>query len=253
MELPILLFLRLWDERSHHPRMQVPPLAVDDLVYVLKSYPELRVAVCNANLPSEGAALAPILADRAQTLLTTAYKSLKLAQTVERVGAEHRLSLSTSYRAHPDLVARLNAVNAELFRDGAAGVPYEPLEAGAAFDRLTRPPLEIAWIDAGAGADAEVAREREAAWIAHRIRALAQAKVPRAKQGSGRSGPLRFGDIAILFRARTSIEIYERALADVGVPYLTPDAVPFDQNVTCRPSLHCSGLSGKTVGFHSRV
>jgi predicted TIM-barrel fold metal-dependent hydrolase len=89
MGLPVLLFIRLWDERSHHPRMQVPPLAVEDLIFVLKTYPELRVAVCNANLPAEGAALAPVLFDRALTLLTTAYKSLKLAQMVERVGAEH--------------------------------------------------------------------------------------------------------------------------------------------------------------------
>jgi predicted TIM-barrel fold metal-dependent hydrolase len=87
--LPALIFVRLWDERSHHWRMQVPPLTVEDLGYVLQTYPELRVAVCNANLPSEGAALAPMLPDRAQTLLTTAYKSLKLASTVERVGAEY--------------------------------------------------------------------------------------------------------------------------------------------------------------------
>jgi predicted TIM-barrel fold metal-dependent hydrolase len=88
MGLPALVFVRLWDERSHHWRMQVPPLAVDDLAYVLKTYPELRVAVCNANLPIEGAALAPVLPDRAQTLLTTAYKSLKLAEMVARVGAD---------------------------------------------------------------------------------------------------------------------------------------------------------------------
>ena len=89
MDLPALLFVRLWDERSHHWCMQVPPVAVEDLSYVLKTYPEVRVAVCNANLPSEGVALAPILSDRAQTLLTTAYKSLKLAQMVDCVGAEH--------------------------------------------------------------------------------------------------------------------------------------------------------------------
>ena len=31
MGLPALVFVRLWDERSHHWRMQVPPLAVEDL------------------------------------------------------------------------------------------------------------------------------------------------------------------------------------------------------------------------------
>jgi predicted TIM-barrel fold metal-dependent hydrolase len=89
MNLPALLFVRLWDERSHHWCMQVPSLPVEDLSYVLKRFPALRLAICNANLPSEGVALAPALAGRSTTLLTTAYKSLHLARVVERLGAEH--------------------------------------------------------------------------------------------------------------------------------------------------------------------
>ncbi len=89
LRLPALVFVRLQDERSHHWRMQVPPLAVDDLLYLLKTFPDLSLAICNANLPVEGVALAPALADRAATLLTTAYKSLKLPQMVERLGVQH--------------------------------------------------------------------------------------------------------------------------------------------------------------------
>ena len=89
MALPALLFVRLWDERSHHPRMQVPPLPMDDVSYLLKTFPDVRVAICNTNLPVEGVALAEALVHRAQTLLTTAYKSLKLDQVVARLGVEH--------------------------------------------------------------------------------------------------------------------------------------------------------------------
>jgi uncharacterized protein len=89
MNLPALLFVRLWDERSHHWRMQVPSLPVEDISYVLKTFPGMRTAVCNANLPAEGAALIPALADRAPTLFTTAYKSLGLSEMVARMGAEH--------------------------------------------------------------------------------------------------------------------------------------------------------------------
>lgn len=89
MNLPALVFVRLWDERSHHPLMQVPPLAVNDITYLLKSFPDVRIAVCNALLPTEGVALAPAFADRALTLLTTSYKSLDLAHTIERIGVEH--------------------------------------------------------------------------------------------------------------------------------------------------------------------
>ncbi len=89
MNLPALVFVRLWDERSHHWRMQVPPLSVNDLAYLLKSFPDVRMAICNAVLPTEGVALTPAFADRATTLLTTSYKSLDLTHMVERAGAEH--------------------------------------------------------------------------------------------------------------------------------------------------------------------
>lgn len=89
MSLPALLFMRLWDERSHHWCMQVPPLAVEDVTYVLKTFPDIRLAVCNANLPAEGVPLAPSLTGRAHALLTTGYKSLNLREVIERIGAEH--------------------------------------------------------------------------------------------------------------------------------------------------------------------
>ncbi|MDJ0975666.1 MAG: UvrD-helicase domain-containing protein [Planctomycetota bacterium] len=139
----------------------------------------------------------------------------------ERVGASNRHELATSYRAHPDLVDCLNGVNDVLFQDDAAGVPYEPLTAGAEFHDLVWAPMRYALIDAGPHADAGIAREREAAWIARRVQELVEAEIPRAKKTSGRTGPLDYGDIAILFRARTDIGIYERALAAADVPYLT--------------------------------
>jgi predicted TIM-barrel fold metal-dependent hydrolase len=111
--LPALVFVRLWDERSHHWCMQVPPLLVADLTYLLKTYPDVPVAVCNANLPSEGAALAPCFADRAQVLLTTAYKSLKLEQVVERIGAEHIAYASGAPLYYPES-ALLQVLDAEL-------------------------------------------------------------------------------------------------------------------------------------------
>ena len=89
LKLPALLIVRLQDERSHHWCMQVPPLPIDDVTYLLKSFPALPLAVCNPNLPAEGPALLPALGDRAATLLTASYKSFKLAEMVERLGVEH--------------------------------------------------------------------------------------------------------------------------------------------------------------------
>lgn len=61
-------------------------------------------------------------------------------------------------------------------------------------------------------------REQEARWIAgHVLRLLAGegAKVSR----NGVWQPPRPGDIAILFRAMTDVQLYERALREVGLPY----------------------------------
>jgi predicted TIM-barrel fold metal-dependent hydrolase len=113
LNLPTLLFIRLQDERSHHWRMQVPPLPVEDASYVLKVFPDLRLAVCNVNLPSESAALAPALGDRARTLLTAAYKSLRLAHAVEQVGAEHLAYASGAPLYYPES-ALLQVLEAEI-------------------------------------------------------------------------------------------------------------------------------------------
>ncbi|NLS79346.1 MAG: amidohydrolase family protein [Chloroflexi bacterium] len=87
--LPAVLFVRLQDERSHPLLMQVPALPTDDMAYLLKAFPDLPIAICNANLPAEATPLAPLLGDRAATLFTTSYKSLQLARMVEVLGAEH--------------------------------------------------------------------------------------------------------------------------------------------------------------------
>lgn len=146
-----------------------------------------------------------------------------------RVGDEAVHPLQASYRACAPLIAGLNAIHRELFADGGAGVPYEPLEAAAPFLDPDGPVLELAVVDAGAGRNAESARELEAAWIAGRIAELVEGGTPRlAPRRDARGeptaesvGPLRYGDVAVLFRAGTSLPIYEDALEARGIPFLT--------------------------------
>ncbi len=67
-------------------------------------------------------------------------------------------------------------------------------------------------------------RQREAQAIARRIITMV-AGGERLIWEAGRGGggevprPVKFGDIALLFRAMTHVKAYERALADVGIPY----------------------------------
>jgi ATP-dependent helicase/nuclease subunit A len=148
-----------------------------------------------------------------------------------RVGAAACHAMNASYRACAELVAGINVVNAHLFTDGAAGVPYEPLIAAASYLPSPVPPVELAIVDAGSGSNKEGARTLEAAWIAERIEALTDGTTMRLRAGpDGASvGPLRYGDIAILVRARKPLEAYEEALEARGIPYLTQSSVGFFQ------------------------
>ncbi len=139
----------------------------------------------------------------------------------ERAAVEEdsRFELSTSYRAHPALVERINVIQAALFEDAAAGVPYEALEAGGKFDGELDVPLRMC-VHYSDTLKVDALRPREARWIAQEIQRLVGAGTPLSKDGAG-GRTIRYGDIAMLFRARTNVAIYEDALAAAGVPYLT--------------------------------
>ncbi|MDA1195992.1 MAG: UvrD-helicase domain-containing protein [Planctomycetota bacterium] len=147
----------------------------------------------------------------------------------ERMDAARTFPMHESYRACPPLVASVNALNGALFAGGAAGVEYEPLVAAGAFLPSTATALDLVIVDGGDEAKIDDVREREAAWIAAEIHALVHAPTPRLKpvrDAAGQPtqescGSLRYGDIAILFRASTSLSIYEAALEARGVPFHT--------------------------------
>jgi ATP-dependent helicase/nuclease subunit A len=64
---------------------------------------------------------------------------------------------------------------------------------------------------------------REAQAIARRLAALLESApkivVERSADGRETPRPIRAGDIAILFRSLTDVQAYEKALADLGLPY----------------------------------
>ncbi|MEZ6025615.1 MAG: UvrD-helicase domain-containing protein [Planctomycetota bacterium] len=138
----------------------------------------------------------------------------------ERVGASGEHLLATSYRSAPDLVDAVNHVHARLFAEGAAGVPYEPLVAGATFAPPTPdvPPVELMFVREDDAPIADVT-EQEAVAVAAWIRELVASQAPKRK--AGKEGPIGYGDIAILLRARSRMADFERALVDAGVPHRT--------------------------------
>jgi ATP-dependent helicase/nuclease subunit A len=137
-------------------------------------------------------------------------------ERIERAGGA-ALSLDTSYRAHRDLIAGLNALLRPVLGDEADperpwAEPFAPLghhreEPGPGF---VAPHVEL---HLSVGTKSGGALERAADALAWRIVELLSGESP--------VGSLDPGDFSILCRASTSFSAYEDALERAGVPFLT--------------------------------
>ncbi|HEX8090918.1 MAG TPA: UvrD-helicase domain-containing protein, partial [Blastocatellia bacterium] len=142
-----------------------------------------------------------------------------------RAGGGREVGIDTCFRTHERLTGFVNHIFPSLFtRESRYDTAYEAMSAG-------HPPahegaaVEIHIVSQGKEAATRLPayelRRAEAALIARRIKEIVgrgQALVCE-KEGSAR--PARHEDFALLFQASTHFEIYEQALADAGVPYVT--------------------------------
>lgn len=130
-----------------------------------------------------------------------------------------RLPLTSNFRSQP---AILNFVNALFGGDPQA--QYEPLTP---FDRQQyspEPAIEFLFSadPEEAEENAESRRSREAEWISRRIKQLLADPTPRIRV-MARKGekpelrPVQAGDIVILFRALSDVQLYEEALRKAGL------------------------------------
>jgi ATP-dependent exoDNAse (exonuclease V) beta subunit len=154
------------------------------------------------------------------------------AGVVERLGAPggsgRVLRLTENHRSSGAILELVNAVSEVALRPppGLAPRPYEiRFEPG---DRLLarRPPRPAAATDLlvdGQPGNAEARREREAAALAERIRAVVSGRagvavMERGPDGQERPRRPRHGDVAVLLRRLTALGPYERALRAAGIP-----------------------------------
>ncbi len=143
-----------------------------------------------------------------------------------RVGGGREIRLDASFRARGRLLALVNALFERIFsRPGPLRdyeVAFEPLlhvrpggpPLVGELHLLPRPQRGVL------GGAAEDLRRREAAILARRLRELVEGGAPLVEEAGGWRA-VRYGDIAMLFQASTVFEIYEAALRDEGVPFLT--------------------------------
>jgi ATP-dependent helicase/nuclease subunit A len=148
------------------------------------------------------------------------------ARLRNEIPKEGRLPLTRNFRSQRAILDFVNA----LFVD--AMQPYEPLEPHRP-QVSPEPAVEFLWAAAPPGEDGEGAtkesvarqREREARWIARRIRQIVEEgqrlvwDKEAQKRGKPAARPAAKGDIAILFRAMSDVDLYEKALQEHSIDY----------------------------------
>ncbi|WP_434047267.1 MULTISPECIES: UvrD-helicase domain-containing protein [Sorangium] len=156
------------------------------------------------------------------------------------------VALRESRRSTPELLAFINAFSARDFsqdraREGSAGAPREFEIAYSAAEHLvaapggaSQGPTEVALVhDDGSAPDGVDALVRDArgqlreamiaaAYIARRVRGAGSG----AREAEG--GDLRFRDVAVLARRRSTIPLVELALARLEIPYVVAGRALFD-------------------------
>lgn len=141
-----------------------------------------------------------------------------------RVGG-HEVGLLTCFRTHERLVCFVNHVFPSVFAiESDYDTPYEEMDA-VRQSLHASPSIELHIISQDKEADERLnaarLRELEAALIARRIEEIVSAGEYMIADEQGEARPPAYGDFALLFQASTNFEIYEHALREACIPYVT--------------------------------
>lgn len=140
------------------------------------------------------------------------------------------VDLRRSFRSHERLIDFFNAffkMYMQIEGDENWHIGYDkPLEAHRQTS-LAETPVEVILVSQypegkeQAKVSNEVVKQAEAYAIAQAIKDMvAREMLVHDKDGDGLR-PVRYGDIAVLFRAMTNVHYYETALTALGIPYVT--------------------------------
>lgn len=155
------------------------------------------------------------------------------ADDIQAATGDPPLHLSLSFRTHAALVAAVNHAFDSIFQPlGASHADFEARPGALTAARPTPGPHPAApapvelWVlprqdSAGERINAEAARIWEAQLLAERLLELAAERMPVYDRRADGYRAFEFGDAAILFRATTSLPLYEEVFQQAGLPYLT--------------------------------
>lgn len=152
-----------------------------------------------------------------------------VTKEITRNGGE-RGDLSQSFRTHKPLVDGFNRLfGALMVRDESSPVSAYQVRYGKAMDAFRKSPPEqrphIEYFEIpsvkGDGLNAEQYRQQEAYAIARRLRDMVENGYEIYDKRRGINRPLVYGDVAILFQALSSVNLYEDVFRAEGVPFIT--------------------------------
>lgn len=161
-----------------------------------------------------------------------------------RAGSGEVVTLAHNFRGQPGLVEFVNAVFSRLMGaasrpgSGAPAIAYEPLVAGRETEAVY-PAVELLLAERAPGEGAGSATRREARLLAARLRQMVEGREELVAEPAGEGlpearRPVRYGDIAVLFRTRTKLKVFETALAEAGIPYYVVGGVGYYQKPEVR-------------------
>jgi ATP-dependent helicase/nuclease subunit A len=133
--------------------------------------------------------------------------------------------MDACFRAHDRLVGFVNHLFPSIFTcESRYDTPYEAMSASRQAAHSS-PAVEIHVIadskESGNKLNVAQLRQAEAQFIARRIRQIVErGEIPVCEKEDQTRGA-EYGDFALLFQASTSFDIYEQALADASIPYVT--------------------------------
>lgn len=137
----------------------------------------------------------------------------------------HEVPMDTCFRTHERLVSFVNHLFPDIFtRESRYDTPYEAM--GASRETVhDNPSVELHIITQGKESENKLSaselREAEARLLARRINEIVSQGEVIICEKDVAARAATHGDFALLFQASTSFDIYEQALADAGIPYVT--------------------------------
>jgi len=154
-------------------------------------------------------------------------------KAMDRVGAPGRRSLAESFRLHGGTAALVNHIFPRLMGD-----LYEPVEGR--HEQANAAAAE--WVHvadtAGEGLATDEGHEAEAQRLAARLQEMVEKKAVTVWDAEAKGWrPVRYGDVAVLFRRMSYLHLYERALEARRVPYYVVAGSGFYQQQEVRDVL----------------